>query len=69
MNISSDNQIIKENNWIKYFNSFKNDKDILNVSSSNNSLNLDKKKFLNKKTMRDWIELLLMDSRFIVIFV
>ena len=53
LNISSDSQIMQENNSIKSFNSLKNDKDILNVSSSNNSLNLDKKKFLNKKTMRD----------------
>ena len=53
LNISSDSQIMQDNNSIKSFNSLKNDKDILNVSSSNNSLNLDKKKFLNKKTMRD----------------
>ena len=53
LNLSNDSQIIQENNSIKSFNSLKNDKDILNVTSNNNSLNLDKKKFLNKKTFRD----------------
>ena len=53
LNLNLDSQIIQENNSIKSFNSFKNDKDLLNVTSNNSSLNLDKKKFLNKKTFRD----------------
>jgi hypothetical protein len=53
LNMSNDSQLIQENNSIKSLNSLNNDKDILNVSSNNNSLNLDKKNFLNKKTLRD----------------
>ena len=51
--INLDSQVIQENNSIKSYNSFKNDKDLLNVTSNNSSLNLDNKKFLNKKTFRD----------------
>ena len=51
--INLDSQVIQENNSIKSFNSFKNDKDLLNVTSNNSSLNLDNKKFLKKKTLRD----------------
>ena len=53
LNMSNDSQLIQENNSIKSLNSLNNDKDILNVSSNNNLLNLDKKNFLNKKTLRD----------------
>ena len=51
INKSLDNQNNPENNSSKSLQSLKNDKDILNVSSNNNSLS--EKKFLNKKTLRD----------------
>ena len=51
INKSLDSQNNPENNSSKSLQSLKNDKDILNVSSNNNSLS--EKKFLNKKTLRD----------------
>ena len=46
-------QNIQDTNSIKSENNFKNDKDILNVTSNNNSLDTTKNKMSNKKSLLD----------------
>ena len=53
LNISKDSQNIKEIKSIKSENELKNDKDVLNVTSNNDSLNKSKDKIFKEKSLKD----------------
>ena len=53
LNISKDSQNIQEIKSIKSENKLKNDKDVLNVTSNNDSLNKSKDKIFKEKSLKD----------------
>ena len=53
LNISKDSQNIQEIKSIKSENELKNDKDVLNVTSNNDSLNKSKDKIFKEKSLKD----------------
>ena len=52
-NYSKEGQNLQDNNSIKSDNNFKNDKDILNITSNNNSLDNTQNRISNKKSLLD----------------